>query len=116
MEEGEFQSQELARSEEIFKETVSDPSLEYSTLKVQMEEGEITEISFPNSFSLASEPYMLDNHFSLPSSSNRPFQESLVQHFPTAHIDDLEEKGEPTHASQTCPYPAFSHSHTSSIM
>jgi hypothetical protein len=63
MEEEEFQSQELVRSEEIFKKTVSEPSLEYSTLEVQMEEGEITKISFPNSFSLAAEPYMLDNHF-----------------------------------------------------
>jgi hypothetical protein len=47
---------------------------------------------------------------------NHPPQESLEQHFPTAHIDDFEGEGEPTHGSQTCPYPAFSHSHTSSVM
>ena len=32
------------------------------------------------------------SHSSLPSSYNHPPQESLVQHFPTAHIDDLEER------------------------
>jgi hypothetical protein len=34
----------------------------------------------------------LNNHSSMPSSYNHPSQESLVQHFSTAHIDDLEEK------------------------
>jgi hypothetical protein len=33
-----------------------------------------------------------NTHSSIPSSYNRPPQESLVQHFPTAHIDDLEER------------------------
>jgi hypothetical protein len=111
MEEGEFQSQELARSEEIFKETISEPSLEYSTLVVQTEEGEITEISFPNSFSLAAELYMLDNHFSLPSSSNRPSQESLVQHFPIAHIDDLEERANQLMVARHA-HTQLSHTHT----
>jgi hypothetical protein len=37
--EEQFQSQEMARSEEVFKETVNEPSLEYPTLKVQMEKG-----------------------------------------------------------------------------
>jgi hypothetical protein len=32
----------------------------------------------------------LNTHSSMPSSYNHPPQESLVQHFPTAHIDDLE--------------------------
>jgi hypothetical protein len=104
MEEEEFQSQEMARSEEVFKETVNEPSLEYPTLEVQTEKGETTEISFPYSFSLAAEPYMLDNHFSLPSSPNHPPLESLVQHFPTANFDDLEER-----ANQLM---AASHAHT----
>jgi hypothetical protein len=34
----------------------------------------------------------LNNHSSIPSSYNHHSQESLVQHFPIAHIDDLEEK------------------------
>jgi hypothetical protein len=33
-----------------------------------------------------------NTHSSMPSLYNHPPQESLVQHFPTAHIDDLEEK------------------------
>ena len=78
IEEEEFQSQEMARSEEVFKETVNEPSLEYPTLEVQTEKGETTEISFPNSFSLAVEPFILENHSSLPSSYNHPPQESLV--------------------------------------
>ena len=40
----------------------------------------------------------LNNHSSMPSSYNSPPQEPLVQHFPTAHIDDLEER-EPTHGN-----------------
>jgi hypothetical protein len=32
--EEEFQSQEMARSKEVFKETVNEPSLEYPTLEV----------------------------------------------------------------------------------
>jgi hypothetical protein len=39
IEEGEFQSQEMARSEKVFKETVNEPRLEYHTLKVQTEKG-----------------------------------------------------------------------------
>jgi hypothetical protein len=78
-------------SEEIVKQIVNEPSLEYSTLKVQTEKGETTEISSPNSFSLAVEPFILDNHSSMPSSYNHPPQQSLAQHFPTAHFDDLEE-------------------------
>ena len=70
IEEEEFQSQELVRSEEIFKETVNEPNLEYLTLEVQTEKGETTEISSPNSFSLAVEPFILENHASLPSSYN----------------------------------------------
>jgi hypothetical protein len=82
----------MERSEEVFKETINEPSLEYSTIEMQTKKGEITEISFPNSFSLAAEPFILDNHSSLPSSYNHPPQESLVQHFPTANFDDLEER------------------------
>jgi hypothetical protein len=82
-------------SEEVVKETVNEPSLEDSleaclaqigdnlyldklleqvdkildhTLVVQMEKGKTTEISFPNSSSLAAEPFILDNHSSIPSS------------------------------------------------
>jgi hypothetical protein len=88
IEEEEFQSQKLVRSEEVFKETINEPSLEYPILEVQTEKGETTEISFPNSFSLAAKPFILNNHSSLPSPYNHPPQESLVQHFPTAHIDD----------------------------
>ena len=36
-------------SEEVVKETVNEPNLEYPTLEVQTEKGETTEISFPNS-------------------------------------------------------------------
>jgi hypothetical protein len=82
----------MVRSEEVFKETVSEPSLEYPTLEMQTEKGETTEISFPNSFSLATEPFILDNHSFLPSSYNHPPQESLVQHFSTANFKDLEER------------------------
>jgi hypothetical protein len=78
-------------SEEVAKETVNEPSLEYPTLEVQTEKGEIIEISFPNSSSLVVEHFILDNHSSMPSSYNLPLQESLVQHFPSAHFDDLEE-------------------------
>jgi exonuclease VII small subunit len=100
IEEENFQSQELARSEEVFKETANEPSLEYPTLEEQTEKGETTEISFPNSFSLVAEPYILNNHSSLPSLYTHPPQESLVQHFP----------------SHTYPYPTFSHLCTSSVM
>jgi hypothetical protein len=79
-------------SEEVVKEIVNEPSLEYPTLEVQMEKGETTVISFPNSSSLVAEPFILDNHSSMPSSYNHPSQESLVQHFPTAHFNDLEER------------------------
>jgi hypothetical protein len=72
IEEEEFQNQEMARSEEVFKETISEPSLESPTLEVQTKKGETTEISFPNSFSLAVECFILDNHSSLPSSHNHP--------------------------------------------
>jgi hypothetical protein len=33
-----------------------------------------------------------NDHSSMPTSYNHPPQESLVQHFPNAHIDDLEER------------------------
>jgi hypothetical protein len=72
VEEEEFQSQEMTRSEEVFKETVNEPSLEYPTLEEQTEKGETIEISSPNSFSLVAEPYILDNHFSLLSPYNHP--------------------------------------------
>jgi hypothetical protein len=107
IEEEEFQSQEMEReqymidkhakatafgSEEVVKETINEPNQEYPTLEVQTEKGKTTEISFPNSSSLAVEHFILDNHSSMPSSYNHPPQESLVQHFPTAHFDDLEER------------------------
>jgi hypothetical protein len=79
-------------SEEVAKETINEPSLEYHIVEVQTENGETTEISFPNSSSLAVEPFILDNHSSMPSSYIHPPQESLVQHFSTAHFDDLEER------------------------
>jgi hypothetical protein len=63
-----------------------------SILLLRCRRGETIEISFPNSFSLAVEPFILDNHSSLPSSYNHPPQGSLVQHFPTANFDDLEER------------------------
>jgi hypothetical protein len=90
--EKEFQTQEMARSEEVVKETVNEPSLEYPTLEVQVEKGETIEISFPNSSSLAAEPFILGNHSSLPSSYNHPPQESLVQHFSTANFNDLKDR------------------------
>ena len=34
----------------------------------------------------------LNNHSSIPSSYNHPPKKSLVQHFPTVHIDDLENR------------------------
>jgi hypothetical protein len=92
VEEEEFQSQEIMRSEEVSKETVNEPSLEYPTLEEQTEKGETTEISSINSFSLAVEPYIVDNHSSLLSPYNHPPQESLVQHFLTANINDFEER------------------------
>jgi hypothetical protein len=79
-------------SEDVVKETVNEPSLEYQTLEVRMEKGETTKLSFPNLSSLAAEPFILDNHSSTPSSYNRPPQESLVQLLPFAHFDDLEER------------------------
>jgi dihydrodipicolinate synthase/N-acetylneuraminate lyase len=60
-------------------------------LEVQTEKGETTKTSFPNSSSLAVEPFIVDNRSSMPSSYNHPPQESLMQHFLTAHTDDLEE-------------------------
>jgi hypothetical protein len=42
--------------------------------------------------SLATEPFILENHSSLPLSYNHPPQESLVQHFSTANVDDLKER------------------------
>ena len=79
-------------NEEVVKETVNEPSLEYPTLEVQTDKGKTTEISFPNSSSLAAEPFILDNHSSMSSSYIHPPRESLVQHFSTAHFDDLEER------------------------
>jgi hypothetical protein len=58
---------------------------------MQKEKGEAM-VPFPNSSSLAAEPFIFNTHSSMPSSYNHPLQESLVQHFPTAHIDDLEER------------------------
>jgi hypothetical protein len=78
------------RSEEVAKETINELSQEYPTLEVQLEKGETTEISFPNSSSLAAEPFILDNHSYMPSSYIHPPQKSLVQHFPTAHFDDFD--------------------------
>jgi hypothetical protein len=110
IEEEEFQNQEMVRSEEVFKETINEPSLESLILEVQTKKGETTEISFPNSFLLAAESFILHNHSSLPSSYNHPPQESLVQHFPTANFDDLEERVNQlmvaTHA-----YTQLSHTH-----
>jgi hypothetical protein len=106
-------------SEEVVKETVNEPSLKDPleaclaqsgdnldleklleqadeildpTPEVQMEKGETIEISFPNSSLLAAEPFIVDNHSSMLSLYNHPPQESLVQHFPTAHTDDLEKR------------------------
>jgi hypothetical protein len=107
------------RSEEVVKETVNEPSLEDPleaclaqfgdnldldklleqadeildpTLELQMEKGETTKKSFSNSSLLATEPFNVHNHYSMPSLYNHPPQESLVQHFPTTHVDDLEER------------------------
>jgi hypothetical protein len=106
IEEEEFKSQKMSReqymidkhanattfgSKEVVKEIVNEPSLEYHTLEMQAEKGE-TMVPFPNSSSLATEPFIFNTHSSMPSSYNHPPQESLIQHFPTAHIDDLEER------------------------
>ena len=102
---------EFNRIEEVVKETINEPSLEYPTLKVQTEKGKTTKISFPNSSSLAAEPIILDNYPFIPSSYNRPPQESLVQHFPTAHIDDLEERvNQPMAARHAHTQPFHTHS------
>jgi hypothetical protein len=77
----------------------------------QTEKGETTEISFPNSFSLAAEPFIFDNHSSLPSPYNHPPQESLVQHFPTAHIDDFKERANQLRAARHAHTQLF-HTHT----
>jgi hypothetical protein len=90
--EKEFQSQEMMGSEEVVKETVNEPTLEYPTLEVQMEKGETTNILFPDSSSLSIEPFILDNHSFMPSLYNHPPQEPLVQHFPTANINDFEDR------------------------
>jgi hypothetical protein len=42
------------------------------TPEVQTEKRKTTEISFPNSSSLIAEPFILDNHSSMPSSYNHP--------------------------------------------
>jgi hypothetical protein len=112
IEEEEFQSQEMTMSEEVFKETVNEPSLEYPTLEVQMEKGETIAISFPNSFSLAAEPFILDDHSSLLSSYNHPPQESLVQHFLTANFNDLEERVNQLMAARHA-HAQLSHTHVS---
>ena len=83
---------EFNRIEEVVKETVNEPSLEYPSLEVQMEKEETNDISLPNSSSLSIEPFILDDHPFMPSSYNHPPQEPLVQHFSTAHIDDFEER------------------------
>ena len=66
---------EFNRIEEVVKETINEPSLEYPTLKVQTEKGETTDILFPNSSSLATKPFILDNQsshaFIIQSSSPR---------------------------------------------
>ena len=86
-------------SEEVVKETVNGPSLEDPleaclaqfgdslgldkllekadaildpTLMVKTKNGKTTEILFPNSSSLATEPIILDNHPFMPLSYNRP--------------------------------------------
>ena len=47
----------------------------------------------PQSYELHHLEYpQFDNQSSIPSSCNYPPQESLVQHFPIAHVDDLEER------------------------
>jgi hypothetical protein len=124
IEEEEFPGQEMAReqymidkhakaitfgSEEVVKETVNEPSLEYPTLEMQTEKGETIEISFPNSSSLATEHFILDNHSSMPSSYNHHPQESLVQHFPSAHFDDLEERV--NHMAARHAHTLLSHTH-----
>jgi hypothetical protein len=70
-------------SEEVVKENVNEPNLEYPTLEVQTEKGETIEISFPNSSSLAAKLVIVDNHSSLPSSYNHPPQELLCNTFQT---------------------------------
>jgi hypothetical protein len=59
-------------SEEVFKETINEPILEYPTLEVQTEKGKTTEISFSNSSSLAAKHFILDNYSFMPSSYNHP--------------------------------------------
>ena len=63
---------EFNRIEEVVKETVNEPSLEYPTLEVQTEKKETTDISFPNSSSLSTAPFTLDNQYFMPSSYNHP--------------------------------------------
>jgi hypothetical protein len=46
----------------------------------------------------------------MPSSYNPPPQESLVQHFPIAHIDDLEEKANQLMVAR-CAHTQFPHTH-----
>jgi hypothetical protein len=53
----------------------------------------------------------LNNHSSMPSSYNLPPQESLVQYFLTAHIDDLEERVNQLMAARRT-HTQLSHTHT----
>ena len=92
-------------SEEVVKKIVNEPNMEYPTLEVQT-----TEISFPNSSSLAAEHFILDNYSSMPSSYIHPPRESLVQHFPTAHFNDLEERVNQLIASRHA-HAQLSHTH-----
>ena len=51
-----------------------------------------------------------NTHSSMPSSNNHPPQESLVQHFSTAHIDDLEERSNQLMAVR-CAHTQAPHTH-----
>jgi hypothetical protein len=77
-------------SEEVVKETVNEPSLEDLLEAPLAQIGD--NLDLDKLIEQATEPFIVDNHYSMPSSYNHPLQELLVQHFPTAHFDDLEER------------------------
>ena len=117
-------------SEEVVKEIVNEPSLEDPleaclaqfgddldldkllkhadaildpTPKVQTENGETTKISFPNSFSLAVEPFIVDNY-------EEEEKEEQVEHIEpptTPSLSNDKEMSTEAHSFITCPLETF---------
>jgi hypothetical protein len=97
-------------SEEVVKETVNESSLE-DPLKAPLAQiGD--NLYLDKLLEQAVEPFIVDNYYSMPSLYNHPPQDSLVQHFPTAHFDDLEERVNQFMATKHV-HTQFSHTHAS---